>query len=139
VTSKIIFNSDMIKIMSIFTNITSVNAKDCIESNNKMIFIVDENMAGKAIGKQGINIKKLEAKIKKKVKIVEYNKDVIRFIQNLIYPYKAKDIVMEDNIYTITPIDNYTRGLLIGRNAINLNENENIIKRYFNIKKIKVV
>jgi transcription termination/antitermination protein NusA len=129
----------MIKIMSIFANITKVNAKDCIDSNNKRIFIVDEGMAGKSIGKQGSNIKRLEEILKKRIKIVEYNKEPTKFIQNLVYPCKIKEIVSNDDVYTMTPIDNYTRGLLIGRNAINLRENEEIIKRYFKIKELKVV
>lgn len=125
--------------MSIFGNTTKTSARDCIDINNKMIFIVEQGMAGKAIGKQGINIKKLEQKFKKKIKIAEYNPDPKKFMENIIYPCKAKEITEEDNVYTIVPVDSYTRGLLIGRNAVNLRENESIIKRYFNIKELKVI
>jgi len=140
VAAKIIFNNDIIKFMSIFTNITHTSLRDCVDSNNKMVFIVEENQAGKAIGKGGINVKKLEQKFKKKIKIVEHSKDPIQFIKNLVYPNKVKEITCdEDEVYTITPVDSFTRGMLIGRSASNLREYEDIVKRYFKIKELKVV
>jgi len=39
----------------------------------------------------------------------------------------------------ITPPDTQTRGYLIGREAVNLRGFEEIVKRYFEIKEIKVV
>jgi len=126
--------------MSIFTNITKTTLKDCVDSDSKILFIVSEGQAGKAIGKQGVNVKKLEEKFKKKVKITEFSQDPIQFIKNLVYPSKVKEIIRdEDDVYTITPVDSFTRGLLIGRSAVHLREYENIIKRYFNIKELKVV
>lgn len=136
---KILFNNDIMKFMSIFNQVTKVDLKDCIEGNNKIIFIVSENNAGKAIGKKGINVQTLEKKLGKKIKIIEYNKDPIQFIKNTIHPNKAKEIVFENDTYVITPMDSQTRGMLIGRNAVNLRENEKIIMRYFKFKELKVV
>lgn len=125
--------------MSIFTDITKTTLKDCVDSDSKILFVVSENQAGKAIGKRGINVKKLEEKFKKKIKITEFSQDPIQFIKNLVHPSKIKGITCDDDIYTITPVDSFTRGLLIGRNAVHLREYENITKRYFNIKELKVV
>jgi len=138
-TEKIIFNNDIIKFMSIFTSITNTDLKDCIESNNRLIFIVDENQVGMAIGKHGANVRRLEDKLKRKIKIVGYSTDPIQFIANIIHPIKARDIVNNDNTYVITPVDSFTRGLLIGRNAVNLREYEAIMKRYFEIKELRVI
>jgi len=137
---KIVFNNDVIKFMSLFNNVTKVDLKDCIDGPNKIIFIVGTGNAGKAIGKKGINVQKLEKKFSKKVKIIEYNENPIQFIKNTIHPNKARDIVCEnEDTYIITPIDNSTRGMLIGRNAVNLREYEKIIMRYFKFKELKVV
>ncbi|MFT4303912.1 MAG: NusA-like transcription termination signal-binding factor [Candidatus Woesearchaeota archaeon] len=138
-TSKIIFNNDIIKFMSIFHNVTNTNLKDCIDFDNKIVFIVDENNAGKAIGKKGINVKKLEQKFKKKIMIVEYSKDIKQFIVNVIYPNKVQEVTEVDGVYTIVSKDKFTRGMIIGRNAVNLREYENIVKRYYPIKEIKVL
>ena len=56
----------------------------------------------------------------------------------LLSELKIKDIIEEDGIITIIPFDLKTRGLLIGRNASILKNNELIIKRHFEIKELKV-
>ena len=69
---------------------------------------------------------------------MEYNSDTNKFIRNVVYPAKIKEIAVEDDVYEITPFDSFNRGLLIGRNAVNLRKFESIIKRYFPIKELKV-
>ena len=137
-SGRIKFNIDTIKFMSIFTKITHTGLKDCIEANNKLIYIVEQNLAGKAIGKKGINVKNIERVLNKKIKIVEFNAEPSQFIINLIYPNKVKDIQVDEGVYTITPSDAQSRSMIIGRSAVNLREYENIVRRYFDVKEIKV-
>src|SRR3989344_266553 len=85
---------------TIFENITRVSVKDCFLKDN--LFIVIENEIGKAIGKGGSNIKELEKRFNKKIKIVEFNKDIIKFTQNIINPIKASNIVLDNKIITIS-------------------------------------
>ena len=136
---KIKFDIDTMKFISLFEKITHVNAKDCFKQKERIVFIVNEGLAGKAVGKKGMNIKKLESLFKKKIKIVEYNPDLIRFVNNVIHPLKAKEIIENEDIIVITPVDSQTRGYLIGREAVNLRQFEEIVKRYFDIKEMKVV
>ena len=135
---KIKFDIDIMKFISLFEKITHVNAKDCFKQENKIVFIVNEGLAGKAVGKGGMNIKKLENLFKKKVKIVEYNPDLLEFVKNVIHPLSAREISEDEGVVTIIPVDSQTRGYLIGREAVNLRAFENVVKRYFEIKEIKV-
>ena len=93
---------------------------------------------GKAIGKQGSNIKRAENALKKKIRLAEFNNDVCQFVQNLIYPLKAKEVKEEDGIVTIYVDDTKTRGMLIGRDRHNINSTTDIVKRYFKTEEIKV-
>lgn len=135
---RIKLSGDLIKFMSLFSSVTHVTARDCIPSESRLIFIVNEGEVGKAIGKQGANIKQLEQKLKTRIRIIEHNPDCRTFIKNTVYPLKVREIQEEDGIYSIVPIDSHTRGMLIGRNAANLREYETIIKRYFPIRELKV-
>lgn len=126
------------KIISIFESITGAKLKDCI-LNERLLFIVEENEIGKAIGKKGSNIKRLENMLKKRIRVIAFNYDVLQFIRNLLYPLQVLNIENNDNIITITGPDVKTKGLIIGRNRQNLNNLMAIVKRYFDIKDIKVV
>ena len=125
------------KYMSLFESITKAKLKDCI-ANDKLTFIVQEGNAAKAIGKKGVNVRMLENVIKKKIRIIEFNNNVVDFIKNLTYPIDIKDIKQENGIVTITAEDTESRGILIGRDRHNLDMMKSIVKRYFNVADIKV-
>jgi len=136
---KIKYDINLMKFISLFEGITRAAVKDCFELGERLVFIVKEGNIGKALGKGGSNIKRLERMLKKKLRIIEFNDDLHQFIQNVVYPSKVKDISEEEGVITITPPDSETRGYLIGRSAVNLNITKEIVKRYFDIKDIKVV
>lgn len=135
---KIKFNKDILYFISLFEKVTKAKIKDCFEEENKLYFIVQHGEIGKAIGKNAINVKKLQNIINRKIKIVEFYPETIGFIKNYIYPIRVKEIQEKEGIFIIIVNDSQSRGLLIGRNATNLRELEKIVKRYFNIIEIKV-
>lgn len=133
------FDSESMKLMAFFEANTGARVKDCISEDEKLIFIVEENEMGKAIGRNGANIKKIEGMLKKKVRLVEFSNDVLQFVRNLAYPIEISDAKNEDGIVTIHGKDTATRAMLIGRERSNINHLADIVKRYFDIKEIKVV
>jgi len=138
---KIKYNMELMGLMNIFQQTTRANLKDCfIDSNSLLTFVVEQNEIGRAIGRNAINIKMLEKAFNRKIKIIEYNPELERFIENLIYPLKVMSVTVQEDTIILEPTDSKTRGYLIGRSASNLRNYEEIVKRYFdNIKEIKVV
>ena len=125
--------------MSMFESITRAKLKDCvIDSNSMLIFIVEENEMGRAIGKGGQNVRRLERMLNRKIKIVEFNSQAIQFVQNLIYPLTPKEIKEEDGNIIIIGKDTKTKGLLIGRDSRNLKNYNSIVKRFIDIDELKV-
>jgi N utilization substance protein A len=122
-----------------FETITRSHVKDCFEVGERLVFVVKEGNIGKALGKGGSNVKRLEKMLKRKLRIIEFNPDLIQFIKNVVFPSKVKDVTEENKIITITPVDSETRGYLIGRGAVNLNITKDIVKRYFEIGDIRVI
>jgi len=123
--------------ISIFESLTAAKVKDCIV-NEQMLFIVNENDMGKAIGKHGSNVKRIENMMKKKIRLVEFNDNIAQFVQNLIYPIKAKEIKEENGIVSIYCDDVKSKGMLIGRDRHNINFVNDVVKRHFGINEIKV-
>lgn len=134
---RIKYNIDIMRYITLFESLTGAKVKDCIV-NDIIVFIIHENEMGKAIGKHGSNIKRVENTLKKKIKLVEFNNDVSQFVQNLIYPLKAKEIKEEDGIVAIHVDDRKTKGLLIGRDRHNISLVNDIVKRYFKVEEVKV-
>ena len=135
---RIKYDFDHIKYMALFEKITKTPLKDCIIDENQITFIINNDNIAKAVGKNGSNVKLLERKLGKKIKIVKFDNDCIQLIQNMIYPLNKIKIEKKEKGIIITGEDTKTKALLIGRNSKNLRKLESIIKRFFDIKEIKV-
>jgi N utilization substance protein A len=140
--SKIVYDQETMQKMALFESITHAKIKDFFDDpvQERLVFIVQQGELWKALGKKGANAKRLEEKFKRKIKIVEYSSDKIQFIKNMVQPLKVHDVTEdEEGIVTIRHEDMQTKGLLIGRNARNLRNLEENIRRFFEVKEIKVV
>lgn len=137
--NRIKYDISLMKFISLFEAITQAKLKDAVDEESRLLFVVEEGEIGKAIGKNGMNVKRLENVLNKRIRIVEFNNDLLQFVRNLIYPLAAREIKEENKIVIIAGNDAKTKGLLIGRDAQNLRAYENVVKRYFEIEGIKVV
>ena len=136
--NRVKYDSDLMKLMTLFESISGAKVKDAI-ANGKVTFVIEENDMGKAIGKNGVNIKKMEHMLKKKVKLVEFSSDVVQFVRNVIHPIEAQNVEYNDGIITISGKDTSTKSMIIGREHQNLNHTADLVKRYFDVKEIKVI
>ena len=131
------YGGETLKLMSYFEASTKAVLKDCfVDKNGILNFIVLEGMSN-AIGKGGENARSLEARLKRKIRLVLFSDVLETFVANLLLPIKPKDIENKEGIVVITP-EPETRGYIIGRAGSNLRNMEETVKRYFDIKEIKV-
>ena len=133
-------DQDTLGLSSLLERITKVRVKDCFkdESGETIYFVVKYGDLGKAIGKKGINIKKIQNKLDKKVRIIEFRDNVIDFVKSIIYPIEAKEVVEEGDFVLVKDDNKKTKSLLIGRSSRKLNLINRAVKRFFN-KEVKVV
>ncbi|MBU1203695.1 MAG: NusA-like transcription termination signal-binding factor [Nanoarchaeota archaeon] len=126
------FDIDMIHQINLFEKITKSRLKDIIPKQDTLIYIIHPGQIGKAIGKKGINIKKLNKITKKKIRIVEFNLNPKIFVQGFIAPIKPDSIDITNETMEIKA-DRKTKGLLIGKNQQNLRILKDVTKQYFNL------
>ena len=137
---RIRYDNTLMKLMSFFETVTKARLKDCfVDQNGMLVFVVEPAQYGLAVGRGGSNVKRLEASLKRKVKVVEFSDDLVQFVESLIQPLKAKNVSVADGVVTIAPESSESRGYLIGRAGKNLRNMESVIQRYFPIKEVRVV
>lgn len=129
---RMILDKDLIQKINLFERLTGARVKDVFNSNGFLI-VVDFGDIGKAVGKNGSNIKKFSDMINDRVKVVEFNKDLMNFLKNLIMPLKIEKMEQEDGFINIFA-DTKTKALLIGRNQKNLEQYNKVFKKYFDLK-----
>lgn len=138
-SSKIVYDTGTMQVIAHFEQMTRARVRDCIVAENQVIFIVEPGDIGRAVGPRGANVRRLEAGLKKKVKIAEFAHELVTFIKNLVYPIDVREVKeQDDGVVVLVPPDLKARGLLIGRNAQTLRAYEAVVQRYFPIKELKV-
>ncbi len=136
---KIKYDNALLKVMSFFETVTRTKLRDCfVDGNGTLVFVVEPARMGLAIGRNGANAKRLEAALKRKIRIIEFSDSIASFVSGLIQPFKAAEITLSGDVVTIAA-EPQSRGYIIGRGGQNLRNYEGIVKRYFPIKELKVL
>lgn len=129
-------NLDAINFINVFEKLARVRVKDCV-LDDKLIFIINEEDMSKAIGKNGLNVKRAKNLFNKDIQIIGFNEDLVKFIINLMKPYEVQ-VLVDDKIVNVSVKDYTLKGKILGRDRSNLNRITAIVKRYFDINEIKI-
>jgi NusA-like KH domain protein len=133
-----IYDADLLKYISLFESLTGAKVHDLINDESLTVIVEKGNM-GLALGKHRKNLLRVENVFKKKIKVVEFDDDVKKFIRNFVYPLRMMEISQDGKNIIIKGNDTKTKGLLIGRERRNLKRLVEVVKRFFDIEDISVV
>jgi len=136
--SRVVYDQEILGLMNLLSKLTRARIKDCFKEGDALYCVVEIGDIGKAIGKGGVNIKRIGQVIKKKVKMVEYRNTAAGFVRSLIYPTRVEEIKEEDGVVLVKGGDRKTNSLLIGRDGKNLKFLNRAVKRFFDVE-VKVV
>lgn len=136
------FDTDTLRLMTVFENVTHAGIKDCIidPSNNSVYFVVQNGKAGAAIGKNGANVKHVESMIKRDVKIFEFSEDLETFVKNLIPQANEVKIEKDGEGGTVVEIkvDRSSKAMIIGRDGRNIKLFKELLQRNHNVNDLIV-
>jgi len=141
-SSSIKLSIDEMETMTIFSNVTKINPKDCIidKKLERIIFVVRRGTVGTAIGRNGLNVKKLKSMLAKDIEIVEDDENPERFIKNALVPAAVEKVVVvrrrDKADLAFVTIKRGQRGLAIGKDGRNIERARVLAKRHFDIENV---
>ena len=69
---EITFTEETLRYIALFEQVTRTHVKDCLETEDKLVFVVDPGQANRAVGKAGENVIQLKNTTGKNIQVVEY-------------------------------------------------------------------
>jgi len=117
--------------------ISNVRTSDCFVYNNIIFFAVPKAFVSKAIGLGAKNIKELQMRFGKRVKIIPLTEDVEKFIKSIVNPVEFKSLEAKEDCYILTA-GGRNKAALLGRNKRRLIELNKIVEDFFG-KPLKIV
>jgi NusA-like KH domain protein len=128
-----ILNMQIIRYINLLDRITRVKTRFCFPYNNTIIFAVPRIMMPQAIGAGAENIRMLQDRLGKRVRIIAESggvEDVERFVRDVVAPVKFKSLEIKENTVVLNA-GMASKASLIGRNKKRLEELQQIVKDTF--------
>ncbi len=139
--TNITLDGNALRYISVFERVTKTVVKDCIETPDKLVFIVATGYIGAAIGKKGENIKRLYELFKKNLDVIEYSGDPEMFLRNIFHNYKIKGVEIEKRgkkIHATVSVESMDKGRIIGKDGRNLKLAREILYRHHDIESLSI-
>lgn len=130
--------------MSLFQNVTKVTARDCVEDEkqNRVIFVVNSDKMGIAIGRGGSHIKSLQNIVKKNIELVEFHDDPAKFLQSMLNPKLVSEVKLnkrdDGKTQAIVMVEPQKKGIVVGRDGRNVEKARLLARRYFDIAGVMI-
>ncbi len=131
------YDMQSIGLINIFEKATGAKVKDCFNEGDILVFVVQPKELKKALERGGEKIRKLNFIMKKRIRVIEFNEDIERFVLNLLYPLRPETEFKEGILY-IRGKDAKEKGQIFGREKTNLKRIQGLVSKYFKIE-VKVI
>ncbi|MFH1750711.1 MAG: NusA-like transcription termination signal-binding factor [Candidatus Micrarchaeota archaeon] len=133
---------DDLQLMNMLERITGARASDVVLENEVLIFAVPDSEFGRAVGKAGANIYRLERAFNKHIEIVKSPSSREQFFGSLLHPAMLKEFIEKERDGKRSLeilVDNSDRGLAIGRSGDKIKRAKMLGKRYFGYEDVKII
>ncbi len=136
--------AEEMRYIALFQDLTRASVKDCIidENENRIIFLVKPGDMGLAIGKNGINIKRLKRLLGRNIEVVEWADNIEQLAKNALAPARVLNVKVlttpSGKKKVLVTVDPQDKGVAIGKAGRNVARARMILKRYFEIDSVIV-
>jgi len=121
----VVLTEETMALIARFEQLTGASSRDVVkdDANDRYIFIVNPGEMGRAIGKNGANIKKTSDVLGRRCEAVEYADDPAQFLRNCLLPANAAEVQFSDydgGVIAHMMVHADERGIAIGKAGKNL-------------------
>ncbi len=113
---------------------THVPVKDCFQDEQALYVVVPPGLLGKALGKGGSTIHRLQEQLRRRIRMIEYSDDPVQFARNVISPLSVREAFVDGQSLVLRDPSVSTKSMLIGRDGKNLKRLNRAVQRFFNLE-----
>lgn len=129
-----IINMQTMRYINLLDTTSRVKTTKCFMYNNIIFFAVPRMMVSQAIGPAAANVRRLQEKLGKRIRIIEEPRgaeDINKFLVEIVEPVKFKSAEIMGNELVISSGGSQNKAMLFGRNKHRFEELQQIVKDVF--------
>jgi N utilization substance protein A len=138
---QVTFNEDTLGYVTIFQNVTMCTVMDCVDTGDKIIFVVGKGEASRAIGRKGETVARVRLLLKRDIQVIEFSEKPEEFVANVFHAYDVKKVEIEDRdgiTHATVTVESTKKGRAIGKEGKNLRMARDLIARHHAIESVSV-
>jgi N utilization substance protein A len=138
---EITLDSETIAYIRLFEERTGAAVKDCLEAEDKLVFLVSPGEIHKAVGPGGVLIDRLKGLLHKEIVAVEYSDDPETLVKNIFFFYTPRKVEFSPKgkgRHASVTVDPAWKARAIGKAGKNLKIARAILLRHTDIVSVSV-
>jgi N utilization substance protein A len=139
--AEIAFDTATLGYIRLFEERTGARVKDCLEAEDKLVFLVYPGEIHKAVGPGGVLVDRLKGLLHKEIQVVEYSDDPESLVKNVFYVFTPKRVDFapkgKGRHATVT-VDPAWKARAIGKAGKNLKIARAILMRHSDVVSVNV-
>jgi len=139
--AEIAFDTETIGYIRLFEERTGARVKDCLEAEDKLVFLVEPGEIHKAVGPGGTLVDRLKGLLKKEIMVVEYSDEPATLVKNVFFAYSPKSVDFQPKgkgRHVSVTVDPTWKARAIGKAGKNLKIARAILLRHTDIVSVSV-
>jgi N utilization substance protein A len=126
----------------LFEDETDATVRDCVvdESHDRVIFLIEAGQMGRAIGSGGEQVRRIEERLGRSVKLVEDADTPEDLVANALAPAAVYNVTISENDDRLAyaEVANEDRGVAIGSDGRNIDAARTLAARHFDIDGVEL-
>lgn len=124
-------------------DIAEVTVRDCLidDERDRLVFIVKAGEIGKAIGKDGETVHRIEERLGRDVTLVEDAATPETFVANVLAPAAVHGVTIDatdEGTVAFVEVDDRDTGVAIGKNGQTIELARQLAARHFDIEDVRL-
>jgi N utilization substance protein A len=139
--AEIAFDTDSLRYIQLFEERTGARVKDCLEAEDKLVFLVYPGEIHKAVGPGGALIERLKGLLKKEIQVIEFSDDAEELVKNVFFAFTPKKVDFQPKgkgRHVTVTVDPVWKARAIGKSGKNLKIARAILMRHSDILSVNV-
>ncbi|MDE1820809.1 MAG: NusA-like transcription termination signal-binding factor [Euryarchaeota archaeon] len=137
----ITFDTAQLGYMRAFEDLTHAKVMDCLEAEDKLVYVVHPEDLKKAVGPHGEIVERLKQLFHREIQVVVWDEDTAKFVQNLFFPFSPQKVDFSPKPkgrHATVTVDPKFKARAIGKQGKNLKIARAVLLRHSDIVSVNV-
>lgn len=138
---EITFDTAQLGYMRAFEDLTHAKVMDCLEAEDKLVYVIHPEDLKKAVGPHGKIVEHLKQLFHREIQVVVWDPDTSKFVQNLFFPFEPQSVVFSpkpNGRHATVTVSPQFKARAIGRAGKNLKIARAVLLRHSDVVSVNV-